>query len=353
MNAAQKKDILVILDNEGPQTLNDNAQENTVALAEKCGLGKEVGISLYRNLSNIDDRWGDFHLIAKDPSYSSGHTLKVVLPFYKAMGATSQWLYEFARKSLRVVPNIDDVLASLNRKYNVWMVSTSYEFFVRAFCDRVGFDLTRDCCTFVPKFDEIPISEEDTVLLLEIIEEITQMPIIRYDGTTGEVIPEHQAYYKQFTHLVWEIVYHLPVGELLRIVHPVGQTQKRETVEDICRKLGVPKSKVMYVGDSQTDVQVVEWLRAEGLTMMFNGKGRVCGISDIMYIGEDAGAIEEVADLFAERGRQGVINYYTPSREARCGGLLAAVTPENIGELEPMSVKKRKEFRGVSIGELT
>jgi len=32
---------------------------------------------------------------------------------------------------------------------------------------------------------------------------------------------------------------------------------------------------------------------------------------------------------------------------------LTAVTPENIVELEPMSIKKRKEFRGIHIGDLT
>lgn len=353
MNTTKKSDILVTLDNEGPQTINDNAQENTAALAKECGLGEQVGIEFYKRLSNIDDIWGDFHRIPKDPSYSSGHTLKVVLPFYKAMGATSQWLYEFAKESLRVVPGIKDVLTSLDHKYNVWMISTSYEFFIRTFCDRVGFDFVRARCTFVPKFDEIPITKEESATLLAFMEEVAKMPVIQYDGKTGEVIPDHQTHYERFTNFIWETVYNMPAGELLRRVHPIGQAQKREEVEGICREFEVPKSKVMHVGDSQTDVQVVEWLRAEGLTMMFNGKGRVCGLSDIMYIGEDAQVIEEVADLFAERGRKGVIDYYTPPREASCGGLLATVTPENIVGLEPKSVKKRKEFRGVHIGELT
>jgi predicted HAD superfamily phosphohydrolase len=85
---------------------------------------------------------------------------------------------------------------------------------------------------------------------------------------------------------------------------------------------------------------------------MFNGKGKVCGISDLMYIGEDARVIEEVADLFAEYGREWVIGYYTPSRQVH-HGMIATVTPHNLEELNEMSSKKRKEFRGVSIGELT
>lgn len=348
-----KNDVWVFIDNEGPCTLNDNAQETLVALAEKYGLGEKIGVPFYKNTSNIDDIWGDFHRIAKDPSYSSGHTLKVVMPFYKAMGANSQWLYNFARDSLRVVPSIGKVLASLDHEYNLWQISTSYEFFIRAFCDRVGFDFTRARCTFVERFDEISINLREVATLLTFMKEAVQMPTIEYDRKTGEVIPEHQVYYDRFTNFIWETVYNMPVGELLRIVHPVGQAQKREAVEQICQEFGVPKKKVMYVGDSQTDVQCIEWLRGEGLTMMFNGKGRVCQLSDIMYIGEDARAIKEVADFFAERGRQDVIDYYTPPREAQYGGLLAAVTPENAEDLEEESVKKRKEFRGIDIGELT
>ena len=348
-----KDNIWVFLDNEGPLTKNDNAQENTVSLAKSCRLGEEVGIAFYKRLSNIDDVWGDFHRIAKDQNYSSGHTLKVVLPFYKAMGASSRWLYDFAKASLLVVPNIDQVVKNLSRKYNVWMISTSYEFFIRAFCDSVGFDFGKARCTLVEKFDEIPISKKESVMLLDFMKEVAEMPVIEYDEKTGEVIPEHQAYYDRFTDFIWENVYNMPVGEFLRNVHPIGQGQKKEAVEEICREFNVPKRKVVYVGDSQTDVQVVEWLQGEGLTMMFNGKGRVCAKSDIMYIGENARVIEYVADLFAQQGRQGVINYYRTPRSLEKDELLATVTPENIKELEEKSVKKRQDFRGVHIGELT
>lgn len=347
-----KDAIWIFLDNEGPQTLNDNAQENTVALAKKSGLSEQVGVDFYKRLSNIDDIWGDFHRIAQDPTYSSGHTLKVVLPFYKAMGATSQWLYNFAKSSLRVVPGISEVLSVLSRKYNLWQISTSYEFFIRAFCDLVGFNFTRARCTFVREFDEISITKEESAKLLAFMEEVAKMPVIEYDEKTGEVIKEHQAYYERFTNFVWEVVYNMPVGKLLQVVHPVGQTQKREAVEEICQEFEVLKKKVMYVGDSQTDVQCVEWLQGIGLTMMFNGKGRVCSKSDIMYIGEDARIIDPVTNLFAERGRQGVIDFYM-SPKITIGGEISAVTQENIQELEERSVKKRKEFRGVHIGELT
>lgn len=368
-------EIWVILDVEGPQLLNDNAWETTVALAkgypnwdkiapeiviipspteEGMTLGEIIAARFYQRLSVIDDIWGDFHRILQDPTYSSGHTLKVVLSFYKAMGATSQWLYEFAKKSLRVVPNIDWVLAHLKGEYNVWMISTSYEFFIRAFCDSVGFDFRRTHCTAVNEFDTIPISKKEARTLLAFMREVAAMPVIEYNKETGEVIPEHQAHYDRFTSFIWETVYSMPVGELLRSVLPVGQTQKREAMEWICHRWDVPKEKVMYVGDSQTDIQCAEWLQGVGLVMMFNAKGvRVCRLADVMYIGEDARAIAWVANLFAREGRQGVIDYYKLPRSMKDGELLTTVTPENVEELEAISVRKRRGFRGVGIGGLT
>jgi predicted HAD superfamily phosphohydrolase len=353
MQKFKRDTIWVFVDNEGPCTLNDNAQETMVELTQRCGLGEEVGIKAYKNLSNIDDIWGDFHKLAKDPTYSSGHTLKVVLPFYKAMGAKIEWLYNFARESLRLVPNIRDVINNLNRKYNLRMISTSYEFFIKAFCDSVNLDFAKVRCTSVERFDEISITDKERVLLLSFLKEIAQMPTIQYDSKTGEVIKEHQPYYERLTGFIWETLYNMPVGEFLKMVKPVGQIQKREVLQEICEKFNVSKNKVMYVGDSQTDVECVRFLKGTGLTVMFNGKGQVCHLSDIMYIGEDARVIEEIADLFAQKGRHEVIGYYSNPRTTKDGGLVATVTKENIKELEQMSIRKRKEFRGVHIGDLT
>ncbi|MEK7138224.1 MAG: hypothetical protein AAB787_01820 [Patescibacteria group bacterium] len=348
-----KSGIWLFLDNEGPCTLNDNAQENAGALAHACGLGEDIGSSFYRNMSNIDDIWGDFHKIPNDPTYSSGHTLKVVLPFFRAMGATTERLERMARENLRVVPNIKTVLAALNRDFSVWQISTSYEFFVRAFCGEVGFDFSRARCTAVDGFDAIEVSLQEELLLLNFILEAAEMPLIQYDKKTGEVAAEHQEHYDRLTQFVWEVVYKMPIGQLLRTVHPVGQAQKREAVESILRKFGAPLEKAMYVGDSQTDVQCVELLRGHGLSMMFNGKGRALQLSDIAYIGESAHAIEEVARRFAEIGREGVIRYYSSPREPDYGGLIAAINPSNFEELHALSVKKRQEFRGTQIGLLT
>ena len=347
-----QESIWVFLDNEGPQTKNDNAQEITVALARLCGLGKYIGIDFYHRISVIDDIWGDFHRIPKDPDYSSGYTLKVILPFLKAMGATSKWFYDFSKTDIKVVPNIVDVMRSLDQEYNVRQVSTSYDFFIKAYCDLIGFDFAKSVCTKVPVFDTVSISKEDSDVLKSFMKKVAKSPVIDYDAKTGEVSGSCERDYQYITGFIWQFVYGLEAGSFLRTVHPVGQKQKQEVLADVSQKYMVSKEKMFYVGDSQTDVKCVQYIKGEGLSMMFNGKGLVCDDSDLMYIGEDAGIIEKVADLFAQHGRDWVIRHFTPLRRAY-GGEIAAVTSGNIEELKEKSLKKRKEFRGASIAELT
>lgn len=347
-------EILVILDVEGPQTLGDIAFETTIELAKLCGLGEEIGREFYKRISNIDDIWGVFHKIPCDPSYSPGHTLKVMLPFFVAMAATEKELCQIARENLRVVPDIKEVLAALQRHYEVWMISTSYDWFIQAYCDYVDFPFDHTYCTRVENYEQTLITKEQHALLLRFMEHTaTLAPIIEYDHKTGEIAPDHQKCYDTITKFVWETIYNMPLGNLLRTVRPIGQAQKIEAAKEIRQQKKFLKAKVMYVGDSITDEGVMRWLKKVGLTMAFNGKGRVCDLSDLMFIGKSATAILQVARNFAEHGRDITLNCHYNTPQNIFGGVIAAVTKENIKELKTRSEKMRKEFRGEHIGALT
>lgn len=364
------EEILVGLDLEGPCVLNDNAQEATVALAKRCGLGEEAGAKFYQSISTIDDKWGDFHEIEKDPEYSSGHTLKVMLPFYKAMGADMAWLRQFARESLRLMPHIETAIAGMYGKYDIRLVSTSYSFFVEAFCDYVGFyynpsdknDKRENVfCTKIDEFNNIPISLSEQAVLIDAIRIIAEMPVIEYDGQTGQIALEHQSVYDFITHFVWNELYNMDVGWFLKNVHPIGQAQKLAAIKGVCEKWEIPKNRIVYFGDSQTDLAVVKWLgegdeSEKGLSVMFNGKGQVFYTSDIACIGDNALAISEISQMFAEEGRNTVVNRFLRGGENHKGErhtMIQAITSSNVVLLEEASVAKRKEVRGVAVGELT
>ncbi|MDP1845129.1 MAG: hypothetical protein Q8L09_00090 [Candidatus Moranbacteria bacterium] len=354
----EKSRPVVVLDNEGPCTKNDNAFELFVAILMLFGFSEKAAAATFRNLSVIDDIWGDFKKMARlDPTYSAGHTLKVILPFIRALGTKLEWLYEFSKSNILVVPKIDLVIPDLqNRGYEIFQISTSYSFFIEAFCDLVGLDFQQAYCTRIdPKlYNGVSTTTRQKNKLLKFLEELSQMPPVKYDHLTGEIAENHQKNYDRITGFIWYTVRNMEVGRLMKEVHPVGQFQKYEALKDIAEIADQPLRRIMYVGDSQTDVEVARYLLNKGLVMMFNGKGhQVCELSDIMYIGQDARAITEVADVFDKSGREGAISFCAPSRQAHFGGKLHVVTSENVKRLEARSENMRKKFRGVHIGSLT
>lgn len=348
---------VVVLDNEGPCTKNDNAFEIFVAILMLFGFSEEAAATAFRNLSVIDDIWGDFKKVKFwDGTYSAGHTLKVILPFIKALGVELEWLYEFSRNHILVVPRINLVIPDLqDRGYEVFQISTSYSFFIEAFCNLVGLDFHRTYCTRIDPdlYSRVSVTAREKNKLLKFLKELSRMPPIKYDPQVGVITTEHQRNYDRITGFIWRTVCNMEVGRLIKEVHPVGQYQKYEAFRKIELLTGQSLNKMMYVGDSQTDVEIARYLRGQGLVMMFNGKGQVCEFSDVMYIGQDARAITEIADVFCEGGRENVIKYCTPFRKAIFDGELHAVTSENVKRLEAMSVEMRKQFRGVHIGSLT
>ncbi|MFA6383292.1 MAG: HAD hydrolase family protein [Parcubacteria group bacterium] len=351
-----KRKIAIITDLEGPWVTNDNAYELFVWFAILCGLGEEVGQKAYQRISVIDDIWGDFGKVKKyDETYSSGHTLKVILPFLKAMGAVERDLYDFSRKSMRTLKSTDKVFRKLSGAYPTWIVSTSYSFFVRAFCDLVGFDSERAHCTKVSRFDKIGIKEKESKELQDFIVRLAEMPVLEYDHANGEVIDEHVRYYEEMTRFIWETISKMKVGQFMKEVVPVGQLQKYVALEEICRKNDISLTDVVCIGDSQTDVTMGGRAAGRGLFIVVNGKGWVCDLSDIMIIGNDTRAIKKVVDMFAKTSREEVIRHFF--HWDHCYGCRIAATPKNnpdlLKQLKKESERVRKLVRGVSIGGLT
>lgn len=349
----KRKDIWGFIDVETPCVRNNNAQETLVFMAEQCGLGKEVGIKFFQRIESVDNIWGgDRKKIRQDPYYRPGGTLKVILPFLRAMDVTSKDLYDFARRSIKLTPNIKGVLASLDSNFNVRLLSTAYCFFVRAFCDSVDFQPEKAYCTRVDEFDEVPITEHQSEMLKYFMKEIASWPVIRHSEIRGGTISEYQRYYNALTGFIWEFVFNLPVGIFLQNIHPIDQQLKREVMVRLINEKNIQREKTFFVGDSEVDLDCIHLLKENGLTLAFNGTGKVCEKVDLVYAGDDATIIEEVANLFARHGRERTIEHFTPIRQVS-HGVIGAVTPQNIGELKEISIRKREEFLGTELGKLT
>ena len=116
-----------VSDCEGPISKNDNAFE----IAENF---IPNGDKFFTNISLYDDVLAD---ALKKPGYSAGSTLKLILPFFKAYGVTDSQMEDFSAKNILLIANSKATLRHIQAIADTFIVSTSYEHYIRALCNTV------------------------------------------------------------------------------------------------------------------------------------------------------------------------------------------------------------------------
>ena len=126
-----------ITDCEGPISKNDNAFELMSRIVPR-------GDRLFTLISRYDDVLAD---VVKKSGYKAGDTLKLILPFLEAYGATNELLKEYSSQNILLVPGADETLRFINNLMPSFIVSTSYEQYITSLCDIIGFPKENTYCT--------------------------------------------------------------------------------------------------------------------------------------------------------------------------------------------------------------
>jgi len=95
-----KNQRIFVTDCEGPISKNDNAFELTTYFVPN-------GDQFFALISKYDDVLAD---VVKKPGYKAGDTLRLILPFLKAYGATNEKIREYSSKNVLLVPGARDTL---------------------------------------------------------------------------------------------------------------------------------------------------------------------------------------------------------------------------------------------------
>ncbi len=152
---------------EGPIIKNDNAYE-------LCAGFIEGGSSFFNTISRYDDVLAD---VLQRPNYKAGDALKLVLPFLKAYGVTDSAMVEFSRKNIITVSGARKTMRFVQEFMSPFIVSTSYEHFVTAVCDAIGFPMDNTYCTAL-EMDSIRMDQWEGDTLKQLAKEISSMPSI-------------------------------------------------------------------------------------------------------------------------------------------------------------------------------
>jgi len=363
--ASQTNPRIFVTDCEGPISKNDNAFELASSFLPD-------GDRFFALVSKYDDVLAD---VVKKPDYKAGDTLRLIIPFLKAYGATDKRIKDFSDRKVLLVPGAKDTLTFVRQLMPSFIVSTSYEQYISALCTVTGFPFENTYCTCL-NMDKYDIPVEETTRLKALGKEIVTLPMIEIPKnarSVSEFSQRDQETIERLDEIFWKELSNMESGKMLLEVNPVGGTEKARAVKDIVKKLGCSFDRVMYVGDSITDAPALRLVRKKGgLAVSFNGNDYSVRESDVTVISGDTTVTSVLAEAFSRLGKEGalrLVNKWSPSGlEKYCAipelrermsvlfsgsfPQVERVTDDNMERLMRGSGVFRKTVRGEAIGKL-
>ncbi|MEM2103599.1 MAG: HAD hydrolase family protein [Candidatus Bathyarchaeia archaeon] len=323
-------------------------------------------------VSRYDDVLAD---VLKRQGYKAGDTLKLILPFLKAYDVTERKMQIFASKTLVLISKIRESLKFIRNTANAYIVSTSYEPYIRALCHTVNFPFKNAFCTKV-KIDSYELNKDEKFRLRRLAAEIAEMPIIEIPPgakTLEDFSETHRQTIMRLDEIFWKEIMEMDIGRIFMEVNPVGGREKAEAVKRITEMLGVGLTDVVYVGDSITDVEAFKKVRHEGgLTLSFNGNEYAVREAEIAIMSDKALVTALLTEIFCKWGKEGVVKlaeswnfnsvkklkvdpklksmFFYAYRERF--PLVEVVKPDNMERLIRESTSFRKSVRGEAVGRL-
>jgi len=360
-----KSKRIFVTDCEGPISKNDNAFELTSYFVPN-------GDNFFALISKYDDVLAD---VVNKPGYKAGDTLRLILPFLKAYGATNEKIREYSSTNILLVPSARDTLQFVRDLMPSFIVSTSYEQYIYSLCRLTGFPYANAYCTKL-NIDKYTMSGKEEKRLKELGEEISTMSMIKIPENAKSVNDFSQRdreTIQRLDEIFWKEFPKMESGKMLEEVNPVGGYEKVNAVQDIVEKLGSRLDNVMYVGDSITDVPPFQFVRKNGgLTVSFNGNEYAIREAEIAVLSGNTIVTSVLAEVFSRLGKESVIRLVkewspsglkkycaSPMLRERMFKLYPKTFPQvekitavNRERLKKESSAFRKTVRGEAIGKL-
>ncbi len=355
---------IFITDCEGPISKNDNAFELASQFIPQ-------GEKFFKLISRYDDVLAE---VLKRPGYKAGNTLKLILPFLKAYGVTTQKMREYSAKNIILVPGAVETLQYVEGIMPSYIVSTSYSPYIQALCNLVNFPYENAYSTKVD-IDKYPLIENEKRLLFKFTEEILAMPMIEIpEGASSiEDFPEKDRRIIERLDEIFAEISSMQCGQIYREIEPVGGIEKARAVEEIAAKNRTHISNVIYFGDSITDVESFRLVKQYGgLAVSFNGNEYAVREAEIAVLAEHTIVTSILAEVFNVFGKEKTLeiarnwSHETLKKlpinaslldklkniEEKYSIRVEVITAENKERLCKESSVFRKKVRGEKIGEL-
>jgi energy-converting hydrogenase A subunit R len=216
-------------------------------------------------ISNYDDYIIDIPGVKEKlniPEYQPGDTLRIMAPLYVACFSDNE-LIDLAKQNLGLLPGCKELMTILHENWDVYVISTSYTQFAHNVTTALNIPKDHVYCTdlHVKDLKEGLTNIDETVDML--VREIFQN-YLDNDKNLDSVIPDLNNFF-------WKG----PETDYIKVMNQVkvrGGKRKELAVEDIAKRTSTPISKMIALGDSITDINMLQRLKDEGgIAVSFNG----------------------------------------------------------------------------------
>ena len=272
-----------ITDCEGPLTLNDNAFELSANFIKDGG-------DLFKILSLYDDYLVD---IVKKENYKAGNTLKLILPFFVVENLKNKDLVDFSQNNIYSVKDSKFLLECLKESMNTYIVSTSYGQYIEAVSNYMEVPFENTFYTKVD-IDSLHLNDDEIKKINEFKELILQNPedYELFDDIFFKQIPEMEIY------------------EKIKEIEVVGGQGKKLAIDEIIERDGIDVNQILYIGDSITDVEPLEFAYANnGVSISFNGNEYPLKVAEIAVVSPSAVTTSVIADIYANHDKNKVLEF--------------------------------------------
>lgn len=340
-----------ITDCEGPLTLNDNAYELSASFIENGG-------ELFKILSLYDDYLAD---IVKKENYKAGNTLKLILPFFAVENLANSDLVDFSKNNIFAVRGSKFLLKYLKKAMNTYIVSTSYGQYIEAVSDYMEVPFENTFYTNVD-MDSLQINDDEIQKIIEF----------------KDLILNNPKDYGLFDDIFFNRIAKMGFYDKIKDIEVVGGSGKKLAIDKIIERDGIDINEMLYIGDSITDVEPLEFARSNnGISISFNGNEYPLKVAEIAVVSPNAVATAVIANVYAENDKGKVLEFiddYNISKDLKKlfddynideeienkffsvftedYPLIQIITDENYENILKVSKEMRNNIRGQDIGGL-
>lgn len=254
-------------DLEGPISILDFAAEISKLLSNKTKFGLQkydMGV-FYKMLSEYDDYLIEIPGVKEELSifdYQPGDTLRLVAPLYIS-SFSDEDLINLAKQNLGLLPGCTDLMKRLQKDWDIYIISTSYSHFSYTIAKALNIPPDHVFCT------ELNIKSANKVF-----HNIKTDVDLLVKGIFQQFV-ENGKHLNEVINDLNDFFWKRKDADYIKAMNQIkvrGGKRKELAVEAISNQSKVPLSEIVALGDSITDINMLQRLKDEdSIAVSFNG----------------------------------------------------------------------------------